>query len=175
MILFILLLGLSGVGGYKLYEKGSDVGCFQLENDILTVKIKPLLTGHLQFIAVGDTGTGNKEQFEVAHGMEKVCQESGCDLVLLLGDNFYPDGVNSTEDPQFKEKFENVYQKIDKPFFAVLGNHDVKQDILSQIIYSLKSSSCRMPNYEYSFGTEDARFYGLKQTAPFLQIDFEKR
>ena len=167
LILYILLLGFSGVGGYKLYEKGSDVGCFQLEIDVLPVEIKPLRTDHLLLIAVGDTGTGNEEQFEVAHGMAKVCQESGCDLVLLLGDNFYPDGVNSTEDPQFKAKFEQVYQEINKPFFAVLGNHDVKQDVLSQLIYSLKSATWRMPNYEYSFATEDARFYGLNTNCPF--------
>jgi hypothetical protein len=37
LILYILLLGFSGFGGYKLYEKGSDVGCFQLKNDVLPV------------------------------------------------------------------------------------------------------------------------------------------
>ena len=72
---------------------------------MIPIEIRPLRTDHLQLIAVGDTGTGNKKQFEVAHGMVKVCQESGCELVLFLRDNFYPDGVNSTEDLQFKEKF----------------------------------------------------------------------
>jgi tartrate-resistant acid phosphatase type 5 len=175
LILYILLLGFSGFGGYKLYEKGSDVGCFQLKNDVLPVEITPLRTDHLLLIAVGDTGTGNEEQFEVANGMTKVCQESGCDLVLLLGDNFYPDGVNSAEDPQFKSKFELVYQEIKKPFFAVLGNHDVKQDVLSQLIYSLKSATWRMPNYEYSFGTEDARFYGLNTNCPFSSERLRKK
>ena len=68
------------------------------------------MTDHLLLITVGDTGRGNEDQFEVANGMAKVCQESGCDLVLLLGDNFYLDGVNLTEDPQLKTKFEKVYQ-----------------------------------------------------------------
>lgn len=167
LILLILVLGIGGTGGYKLYEKGSDVGCFQLENDIVPIEIKALRKGHLQLIAVGDTGTGKEEQFEVAQGMAKVCEESGCDLVLLLGDNFYPDGVNSIEDPQFNTKFEQVYQKINKPFFAVLGNHDVKQDVLSQLVYSLKSPTWRMPNYEYSFNTTEARFYGLNTNCPF--------
>ena len=117
-----------------LYEKSSDVGCFQLVNDVLTVGINPLRVDHLQLVAVGDTGTGNEEQFEVAHGMARICKESGCDMVLLLGDNFYPNGVKSTEDPQFQSKFEEVYKEIKKPFFAVLGNHDVKQDVLSQVI-----------------------------------------
>ena len=68
-----LFLGFSGVGDYKFYEKGSDVGCFQLENDVLPVEIKPLGRDHLLLIAVGDIGTGNKELFEVANGMAKVC------------------------------------------------------------------------------------------------------
>ena len=99
--------------------------------------------------------------------MAKVCEESGCDLVLLLGDNFYPSGVVSVDDLQFKTKFEEVYRNIKIPFFVVLGNHDVKQDALSQVIYSLMSSTWRMPNYEYSFKTEDVRFFGLNTNCPF--------
>lgn len=175
LILFIILLGTSSTVGYKLYEKGSDVGCFLLENDIVPVEITQFREDHLQLIAIGDTGTGNEDQFEVAQGMAKVCKESGCDLVLLLGDNFYPDGVNSIEDPQFNTKFEQVYQNLNMPFYAVLGNHDVKQDVLSQLIYSLKSSMWHMPNYEYSFKTVDARFFGLNTNCPFSSERLRKK
>ena len=58
----------------------------------------------LKLIALGDTGTGNNDQLEVSQGMAKVCEESGCDLVLLLGDNFYPSGVVSEDGIQFKKK-----------------------------------------------------------------------
>lgn len=175
LILFIIFLGTSCTVGYKLYEKGSDVGCFLLENDIVPVEITQFREDHLQLIAIGDTGTGNEDQFEVAQGMAKVCKESGCDLVLLLGDNFYPDGVNSIEDPQFNTKFEQVYQNLNMPFYAVLGNHDVKQDVLSQLIYSLKSSIWHMPNYEYSFKTVDARFFGLNTNCPFSSERLRKK
>ena len=175
LILFIIFLGTSCTVGYKLYEKGSDVGCFLLENDIVPVEITQFREDHLQLIAIGDTGTGSEDQFEVAQGMAKVCKESGCDLVLLLGDNFYPDGVNSIEDPQFNTKFEQVYQNLNMPFYAVLGNHDVKQDVLSQLIYSLKSSIWHMPNYEYSFKTVDARFFGLNTNCPFSSERLRKK
>ena len=166
-IFIIALVGVGTAGGYKLYEEGSKAGCFQLTEDLIPVEINPYRVDHLQLIAVGDTGTGNEDQFKVAEGMAKVCEEDGCDLVLMLGDNFYPYGVSSHLDPQFDSKFELVYTKINKPFFAVLGNHDVKQDVLSQVLYTLKSDTWRMPNYEYSFETSAARFYGLNTNCPF--------
>ncbi len=175
LILLVILLGFGGIGGYKLFEKGRDVGCFLLEDDVVPVEITPFRSDHLRLIALGDTGTGNEDQRKVAEGMAKICEQSGCDLVLLLGDNFYPDGVNSTVDPQFKSKFELVYQKLNIPFFVVLGNHDVRQNALSQLIYSLKSTSWRMPNYEYSFKTSDVRFYGLNTNCPFSAERLRKK
>jgi N-acetylmuramoyl-L-alanine amidase len=62
---------------------------------------------------VGDTGTGGPDQFKVAGAIFQTCASSGCDFGLLLGDNFYPDGVSSADDPQRKTKFE-------QPYFAVL-------------------------------------------------------
>ena len=167
LIMLFTLLTFSSIAGYKFYEKGRHVGCFQLSSDIVRADITPFREDRLQLIALGDTGTGNNDQLEVSQGMAKVCEESGCDLVLLLGDNFYPSGVVSVDDQQFKTKFEEVYGNIKIPFFVVLGNHDVKQDALSQVIYSLMSSTWRMPNYEYSFKTEDVRFFGLNTNCPF--------
>ena len=120
LIIVFILLGVGFAGGFKLYEKGNDVGCFPLEVDIVPVEIIPFRADHLQVIVLGDTGTGNEDQLKVADGMAKVCDQDGCDFVLLLGDNFYPNGVKSILDKQFYTKFEQVYNKIKKPFFAVL-------------------------------------------------------
>ena len=167
LIIAFLLLGVGFAGGFKLYEKGNDVGCFPMEDDIVPVEITPLRADHLRVIVLGDTGTGNADQLKVADGMAKVCDQDGCDFILLLGDNFYPNGVKSILDQQFNTKFEQVYNKIKKPFFAVLGNHDVKQNAFAQTMYSLRSDYWRMPNYEYSFETVQARFYGLNTNCPF--------
>jgi len=167
LIFIIVLVGIGTVGGFKVYEEASKAGCFKLAEDIELFEIKPYRSDHLQLIAVGDTGTGNEDQLDVADGMARVCEKYGCDLVLMLGDNFYPDGVNSLLDPQFVSKFESVYAKINKPFFAILGNHDVKKDVLSQVLYSLKSDSWLMPNYEYSIETSNANFHGLNTNCPF--------
>lgn len=109
----------------------------------------------LTLFFVGDTGFGNNEQAAVAARMEKECQGRGPAAVVLLGDNFYPDGVSGTDDPQWSEKFETMYSSpclLGLPFYAVLGNHDVRKDPGAQIDYTAKGSGrWHMP----------ARYYGL--------------
>jgi len=167
LIIAIIIFGIGSFGGFKLYENGNEHGCFPLEDNLLPNEIRPYRADHLRLIALGDTGTGNEDQYFVAEGMEKVCNKFGCDFVILLGDNFYPNGVKSILDKQFYTKFEMVYNKIKKPFYVVLGNHDVKQNALAQVMYSLKSEYWRMPNYEYSFDIAQARFYGINTNCPF--------
>lgn len=77
-----------------------------------------------RFLAVGDTGTGTGDQRNVANSMKVLIDHEGADFVLLLGDNFYPTGVDSVQDPQWKSKFEDVYGYWGLPVMAVMGNHD---------------------------------------------------
>ena len=59
------------------------------------------------FVALGDMGTGDRAQTQVAQAMYRVCQRDGCDFVLGLGDNIYPHSVRSVHDPAFQDKFEH--------------------------------------------------------------------
>ena len=55
---------------------------------------------HLKFFVIADSGSGRKEQGEVAQAMEARCiAGSPFDAILMLGDNIYPSGVTSTDDP----------------------------------------------------------------------------
>ena len=56
------------------------------------------------FLVFGDSGTGEKNQMSVAKGMRRACKDKKCHYGIMLGDNFYEIGVESTEDQQFKEK-----------------------------------------------------------------------
>jgi tartrate-resistant acid phosphatase type 5 len=109
-----------------------------------------------RFFALGDTGTGGDGQYRVAAGMEAVCnQVKGLEFdgILLLGDNFYPSGVGSTEDPQWQTKFEKPYGSpcLSKlPVYPVLGNHDYRLSPQAQIDYSLVQPRWRMPGRFYS-------------------------
>jgi len=78
----------------------------------------------MAFVALGDTGRGSADQWNVAHAMEAFCRQRGCDFALLLGDNIYDSGASSESDPQFQSKFEQPYAGLHFPFYPVLGNHD---------------------------------------------------
>jgi tartrate-resistant acid phosphatase type 5 len=88
----------------------------------------------LHFMVVGDTGSGLEQQKLVAEAMAKHAAKTQgtnpVNFVLMVGDNFYNDGVRSAEDPQWQDKFEKMYDvtRLPGPFFAVLGNHDWKSD-----------------------------------------------
>ncbi|MBF0212889.1 MAG: metallophosphoesterase [Magnetococcales bacterium] len=104
----------------------------------------PLKDPHrVVFFALGDQGSGSDHQRRVAAAMERVAAaDRGVDFVLLLGDNFYPDGVASVTDPQWSSAFESIYtgKMLDKtPFLAILGNHDGHANPEAQVLYGLQS------------------------------------
>ena len=82
----------------------------------------------VRLLAIGDTGEGNEAQHAVGDRMNEKCQQvGGCDAVLVNGDNFYDNGVESVSDPQWLDKFEEPYDRANLngvPFYVVLGNHD---------------------------------------------------
>ena len=134
-------------------------------------------TGRLEpsgprFFAVGDTGTGGPDQYQVARAIRDKCRASGCDFGVLLGDNFYPDGVSSTDDPQWRTKFEDAYAELvamGVPFYAVLGNHDYAdgRDFglgAHQVAYGQSRPHWRMPGEHYVFEHGNALFLALDTT-----------
>ena len=77
----------------------------------------------VRFAVVGDTGTGEKEEYEVGAEMARVHDRFPFDFVVMLGDNIY--GRKTPAD--FRRKFEDVYQPLlaqGVKFYASLGNHD---------------------------------------------------
>ena len=77
----------------------------------------------LKFAVVGDAGTGDRPQFEVAQQMVARHAAFPFDLVLLLGDNIY--GTHGPQD--LIDKFDRPYKpllNLGVRFFATLGNHD---------------------------------------------------
>ena len=87
----------------------------------LTVPNKP--SGTLKFAVIGDSGTGDSNQYRLAKVFTDMQQRFPYEFVLMLGDNMY--GGESERD--FQRKFEIPYKPVlDKgiKFYAALGNHD---------------------------------------------------
>lgn len=107
----------------------------------------------VRFFVLGDTGTGEDAQRQVAAAMEARCQADAVDGILLLGDNFYQSGVTSTDDPQWEQKILAPYGSgclSQVPIYPVLGNHDYRSNPAAQIEYTLMNPRWHMPNRFYS-------------------------
>jgi tartrate-resistant acid phosphatase type 5 len=113
----------------------------------------------LVLLFLGDTGSGNANQSQVAQRLERACQDLNPAAVILVGDNFYNDGVAGVEDTQWQGKFEHMYNTpclAALPFYAVLGNHDVRDNPAAQIAYTgLGSGRWHMPARSYSVAFGD--------------------
>ena len=107
----------------------------------------------VSFYAIGDTGYGGEILRANASSMERAAETRPVAFVLLLGDNFYPSGVESAEDRRWKEIFEDAFvgAKLQVPFYAVLGNHDHRGSIEAEIDYTKRSARWKMPSRWYTF------------------------
>lgn len=144
---FLTLTGLGGFGLSLVTHK------LLAQESTPNNKQQPIL----RFVAIADTGTGNEGQYAVAQAMNDYSQKNPFSLVLLAGDNIYNEG----EIEKIKAVFEKPYkpflaQKI--PFYAVLGNHDIRTNNgEDQLRYPLFN----MPSRYYSFSQEKVQFFAL--------------
>jgi len=84
----------------------------------------PRAADSLKFAVIGDNGTGQPPQYEVAEQMLVSRASFPFEFVVMLGDNLY--GSQAPKD--FVNKFERPYAGLLQAgvlFYAALGNHDV--------------------------------------------------
>jgi hypothetical protein len=114
----------------------------------------PMQSKSVRFAVIGDSGTGEREQYEVAQEMEIYRERVNFDFVIMLGDNIY--GGHSPVD--FVRKFEQPYKPLldaGVKFYASLGNHDNPGD---ERLY--KPFNMGGERY-YSFKKGDVAFFAL--------------
>ena len=83
----------------------------------------PSAPNSLKFMAMGDTGSGDPEQYDVANQMATFHGKFPFDMVIMLGDNIY--GGQGAQD--LVKKFAQPYKALldaGVKFYASLGNHD---------------------------------------------------
>lgn len=120
--------------------------------------LPPRAETSIRFAVLGDTGTGERRQYDVARQLWASHAVFPFEFIILVGDNMY-----GSERPQdYARKFELPYKPVIDakiPFYASLGNHDDP----NQIYYKLFNMDGKR---YYSFkkdrlGTPGVRFFAL--------------
>jgi predicted phosphodiesterase len=83
----------------------------------------PMKDGSVKFAVIGDTGTGDSHQLDVAKQLNYYRSKFQFPFVLMMGDNLY-----SGDAPRdYQKEFERPYKPlldVGVKFYASLGNHD---------------------------------------------------
>lgn len=166
-IILSMLIALSGCGsmfdlfgGEDKVKNAQPVPKFTVE----TFKGIP----QTRFLILGDWGAGGKFQRQVADAMLEKAKADKPEFIISVGDNFYPGGVNSTDDKQWKTKFEDMYtgDALAIPWYVALGNHDYLLNVDAQIEYHSINPRWNMPARYYTF---EKNFSGV--TVEFFVLD----
>jgi tartrate-resistant acid phosphatase type 5 len=125
-------------------------------------------------LVIGDMGKGTNDQRNVAKSMKLLYKQYKPKFVLGLGDNIYPNGCSSKNDPMFLSHFERPYSILpNHRWYMCLGNHDYgyersfnsisgfKDNSNSQVDYTNLSKKWYMPSKYYSFVKGPVEFFYL--------------
>jgi len=119
----------------------------------------PNKNGSFKFAVLGDFGTGDATQYQLATQMVRLRGQFKYDFVAMVGDNLY-----GSERPQdFTKKFEIPYRPLldaGVKFYGALGNHDARE----QRFYKLFNMNGRL--YYTVKPKADVRFFFLESTYP---------
>jgi hypothetical protein len=119
----------------------------------------PNKQGSFKFAVLGDFGTGDPVQYQLATQMVKLHGQFKYDFVAMVGDNLY-----GSERPQdFTKKFEIPYRPLLESgvkFYGALGNHDARE----QRFYKLFNMDGKL--YYSVKPKADVRFFFLESTYP---------
>jgi predicted MPP superfamily phosphohydrolase len=136
--LAFLLLLLSGCPAAHLWAQDSTL---------------PLKSGSVRFAVIGDMGTGEAPQYQVAQRMLEFHQKFPFNFAIMLGDNIY--GGKTPAD--LKKKFEIPYKPLmdaGVQFYASLGNHDDTNERFNKF-FNMNGQSY------YSFKKGNVHFFAL--------------
>lgn len=114
------------------------------------------------FLLIGDTGKDNDGQLQVSLAMQELCSRVECDYGMLAGDNIYPAGVESEDDPILEVMFDKYYNPLEIPFLIALGNHDYGKLTNDwkrggyQLLHAKKNPNFHLPSFYYVKETQHA-------------------
>ena len=102
----------------------------------------------MKLYLLGDVGEFNNETKKIFKNIKEDKTEQ--DILILLGDNFYPNGVSGIDDKKW-DNFKNL--DLDIPTWCILGNHDYLGNVKAQLEFN--SNNWNLPNYYYKKTFDD--------------------
>lgn len=106
-----------------------------------------MISSKITFSAFGDWGSATPSRDRVLQSLREMRYQ--LDFCVLLGDNFYPDGVRSVDDPRWKDDVVSQFPPSLR-LYAILGNHDYHHNAHAQIQYTYHGETWKMPYYYYA-------------------------
>ena len=117
---------------------------------------------------LGDMGEYSKEFTGLIEKLKTNLNEN--DTLILLGDNFYPQGVKSIDDTlwnQFKKTF-----NINNTIYSILGNHDYQLNPYAQIQFKYKNYSMQDWYYTKIIDNIQCWFLDTQQLVTLGNLNF---
>lgn len=96
---------------------------------------------HMEIVVVGDFGSGDGREYDVADAMRATITGQGVDLFLTTGDNFYSDDIEEIWTRPYGWLYEEGI-----PVVVAWGNHDVETDTRQALV----QETLRPPGRWYS-------------------------
>jgi tartrate-resistant acid phosphatase type 5 len=118
----------------------------------------------IRVLAFGDFGTGAEPQQRTARAIAQVHAQMPFQLGITLGDNFYPKGMKSPDDPRWQDQWSALYDPLQIAFYPSLGNHDWASFASPAAEVLFRSASWIMPAARYTFTAGPAQFFVLDTT-----------
>lgn len=130
----------------------------------------PLADPVIRILAFGDFGEqpnrNTAPMREVAGAMAAYHGDHPFDFGLVLGDNFYPAGLDSADHPRWTTQWERLYSPLGVRMYAVLGNHDYRhpESPAAQIERSRRSATWCLPRRQYTFTAGPVQLFAVDTT-----------
>lgn len=116
----------------------------------------------IRFAAIGDSGTGGKEQYKMAEQLFEIQSKTKFNLLLFLGDNIYESGSPKGVEKKFIKPYAPLFQRGIE-FRGVIGNHDAKNEngvILQKMIFNMGRNTF----YSFVKGNDLVEFFAIDST-----------
>lgn len=134
-----------------------------------TLAYKPLT-----FLSIGDWGGYNlgsyykKNIIDVSNALINDYNKNNHSFIINTGDNFYYCGIQSLNDYNIQADYINLFNKVQLPWYSVLGNHDYGYNVSAQLKLHTLINQWIMPSRYYYIEAQPGLYIVALDTNPCI-------